>query len=78
MNVVVGVDVVVCGGTIRRLIRRRSSALRFLPHVAALFSLQLPLAAVAEGFDALRGSHSRRPKVSGCLSYFCSFFVFRG
>ena len=56
-------------GTIRRLIRRRSSALRFLPHVAALFSLQLPLAAVTEGFDALRGSHSRRSSACGSANH---------
>ena len=31
----------------------------------ALFSLQLPLAAVTEGFDALRGSHPRRSSVCG-------------
>ena len=43
-------------GTIRRLIRIRSSAVRFLTHVAALFSLQLQLAVVTEEFDALRGS----------------------
>ena len=43
-------------GTIRRLIRRRSSALRFLPHAAALFSLQLPLAAV------VRQGNQKTPK----------------
>ena len=36
--------------------RRRCSALRFLPYAAALFSLQLLLAAVTEGCDALCGS----------------------
>ena len=36
--------------------RRRCSALRFLPHVAALVSLQLMLAAVTEGSGALCGS----------------------
>ena len=46
--------------------RRLSSALRFLPHAAALFSLQLPLAAVTEGFDALRGSRSRRSSACSC------------
>ena len=49
-------------GTIPRLIR-------FLPHVAALFSLQLPLAAVTEGFDALRGSHSRRSSACGSANH---------
>ena len=33
--------------------RRRCTALRFLPHVAALFSLQRPLPAVTKGLDAL-------------------------
>ena len=36
-----------------------------LLHAAALFSLQLPRAAVTEGFDALRGSHPRRSSVCG-------------
>ena len=39
--------------------RRRCSALRFLPHAAALFSLQVLLAAVTEAFHPLRASHSR-------------------
>ena len=46
-----------------------SSALRFLAHVAALFSLQLPLAALTEGFDALRGSHSRRSSACGSANH---------
>ena len=46
-----------------------SSGLRFLRHVVALFSLQLPLAAVAEGFDALRGSHSRRSSACGSANH---------
>ena len=33
--------------------RRRCTALRFLPHVAALFSLQRPLPAVTKGLDTL-------------------------
>ena len=33
--------------------RRRCTALRFLPHVAALLSLQRPLPAVTKGLDAL-------------------------
>ena len=56
-------------GTIRRFIRRRSSASRFLLHVATLFSLQLPLATVTEGFDAVRGSHSRRSSASGSANH---------
>ena len=32
---------------------------------APLFSLQLPLPAVTEGFDALPGSHSRRSSACG-------------
>ena len=47
----------------------RSSALRVLPHVAALFSLQLPLAAVTEGFHPLRGSHSRRSSACGSANH---------
>ena len=46
-----------------------SSALRFLAHVAALFCLQLPLAAVTEGFDALAGSHSRRSSACGSANH---------
>ena len=56
-------------GTIRRFIRRRSSASRFLLNVAALFRLQLPLATVTEGFDAVRSSHSRRSSACGSANH---------
>ena len=35
------------------------------PNAAALFSLQLPHAAVTEGFEPLRASHSRRSSACG-------------
>jgi hypothetical protein len=43
-----------------------------LPHAAALFSLQLPLAAATESFDALPGSHSWRSSACGCANHTAS------
>ena len=48
---------------------RRCTVVRILPHVAALFSLQLVLAAVTDGFDPLRGSHSRRSSACGFVNH---------
>ena len=47
------------------------SVLSFLPHVAALVSLRLPFATVTEGFDALRGSSSRRSSAGELDSQNC-------
>ena len=48
---------------------RKGHARPELHHVAAFFSLQLPLAAVTEGSDALRGSHSRRSSACGSANH---------